>query len=77
MVTGENYTDNYNVMLIKNYLMLMFGDFSDDMANYDSIDLCMFIFSTFLTMIVITNILIAYMGDAYEHVLSTMEICEG
>ena len=77
MVTGTEREVNYTIALTQNYLMLMFGEFAENMENYDLIDLAMFIISTFVTMIVLTNILIAYMGDAYEHVQTTMEICEG
>ena len=32
---------------------------------------------TFITLVLFTNILIAYMGEAHAHVLSTMDICQG
>ena len=57
--------------------MFMYGDFGDEAAQYDWIDMALFTVFTFVTLILFTNILIAYMGEAHAHVLNTMEICQG
>ena len=53
----------------------MFGDIVDDLENYDWIDFAFFAVTIFMTLILFTNILIAYMGDAYTQVQETMDIC--
>ena len=55
----------------------MFGDFGDELADFDWIDMGIFMVFSFMTLILFTNILIAYMGDAHEQVKKTMEITTG
>ena len=65
-------------MLTKNFKAFLFGDFDDDEINgYDWIDFSVFVGFTVLTMILLTNVLIAYMGDAYEYVQTTSAIRKG
>ena len=55
----------------------MFGDFGEIIEGYDWIDMSLFMFFSFMTLILFTNILIAYMGDAHREVKETMDIVTG
>ena len=77
MVIGYNKPREYPIQLVDKYRMFMFGDFGDTMESYDWIDMALFLVFSFMTMIMFTNILIAYMGDAHEQVKETMEIVSG
>lgn len=72
------FEQRYSLMLTKNFKAFLFGDFDDDEINgYDWIDFSVFVGFTVLTMILLTNVLIAYMGDAYEYVQTTSAIRKG
>ena len=47
------------------------------MEKYDWLDFIMLVIFTVLTVILLTNVLIAYMGDAYEYVQTTSAIRKG
>ena len=77
MIFGELKRHEYEISLARRYKMFMFGDFGDEQEDYDWIDMAVFSAFTFITLILFTNILIAYMGEAHSKVLETMEICQG
>ena len=69
MVTGETVPNEYEIMLAKHYRVFLFGDFVEDLVdNYDWIDYTVFVIFTIVTMILLTNVLIAYMSDSFERV---------
>lgn len=75
MANGPQKVYEYEILLVKHYRTFMFGDIVDDLENYDWIDFAFFAVTIFMTLILFTNILIAYMGDAYTQVQETMDIC--
>jgi hypothetical protein len=57
--------------------MFLFGDFVAEIDDYDWIDIIVFSTFCFITLILLTNVLIAEMGNAYTQVHETMDICDG
>jgi len=68
MVHEQTVPNEYVIMLAKQYRVFIFGDFGEEIDNYDWIDYAVFVIFTIVTMIVLTNVLIAYMGDTFERV---------
>ena len=77
LISGNQLPYEYPKVATKNFRMYLFGDFDDRIDDFDSIDMLVFAGFTFWTLILLTNTLIAYMGDAYARVQATMEICQG
>jgi len=47
--------------------ILLFGDFTEALDQYDLIDLIIWLISTFLVGIILLNMIIAFMGDSIEN----------
>jgi hypothetical protein len=71
MVTGgPTKVWEYWIMLAKNFRIFMFADFIEEVEQSDWIDFFVFGCFTLIILIIFTNILIAFMGDAHELVHS-------
>ena len=74
---GTQKKAEYEGLLTQHYRIFMFGDFVDIIDDYDWIDQGVFMVATFIIIMLYTNVLIAFMGDAHAQVQDTIEICEG
>ena len=77
IVTGKLKLMEYEILFAKHFRIFLFADFIDEVNDYDWIDYLFFAVFTLMTMLLFTNVLIAFMGDAHERVQATLNIREG
>ena len=74
---GPTAKMEYYKLLAKHFRIFLFADFIEEINEYDWIDYGVFVLFTLVTMLLLTNILISFMGDAHERVQATLAMREG
>ena len=74
---GPTAKMEYYILLAKHFRIFLFADFIEEINEYDWIDYGVFVLFTLVTMLLLTNILISFMGDAHERVQATLAMREG